>query len=294
MVCYTGFQHSPISQPSNTTFGSPPLAKNGKKDGGPKLSTGAIIAFPVSVVNAAAILALALLCRRLHRTKRGADDKKPEVTTPWFFLNSIWRRRPAKAPAELDSKDGIFDDTTEHGSSTKDSGNISAYERVRRKPERQQIAAAQAQRDLNACSSGKTENDAGQVAHYQPPSHEIPDLESPLAIPVGADSAGSLTMSKGIPSPTSPDHESSSIYPMNAHPPAHACINSSNVAYADSEPGIPTDDGRYVPGSRTEARVQNILAPWGSRRLDGEDFVHVPQPAQNRVSWEEDRTIGTD
>jgi hypothetical protein len=33
--------------------------------------------------------------------------------------------------------------------------------------------------------------------------------------------------------------------------------------------------------------------PWPSRRrLDGEDLVHVPQPAENRFSWEEERVSG--
>ena len=48
-------------------------------------------------------------------------------------------------------------------------------------------------------------------------------------------------------------------------------------------------------GSEIETDRTNL---WPSRRRPGalgegeEDFVHVPQPAENRFSWEEDKISG--
>jgi len=371
-----------ITRPSTSTFSGPPLVKGGS---GMKLSTAAIVGISIGVVALTVFLTLAILYCRRRRNKPAVDDEKPPAATTRTLMDRLRRRKqsiafeaggdstyptevgadatherfelPAPfAPVELDSEDGTFDGTTEHGSSTQDSNNLSAYERVRRKLERQQIAAAHAQRAIDSYPPEKTDNDVSHVAHFRPPEspREFPDIETPLVSPIGPGSAGSLTLSNSVPSPTSPGFMDTPVSPMNAEPPSYMRINPSNVVYAgrlpegvqlppivprvvgpdgrtlqtvdsgstpndssegshytenesadlynrgdirdvDSEPSAPSDEGRYIPDPRTQAQVQEILAPWGSRRrLDGEDIVHVPQPAENRFSWEEERTQGTD
>jgi len=373
-----------ITRPSSSTLSGPPSVKD---DGKKKLSTAAIVGISVGAVALIILVTLAIIyCRRRsRRNKQVGDGEKPPTSTPRTLMDRLRRHRqsiafeaggdttfptevaadatherfelPAPlAPAELDSEDGTFDGTTEHGSSTQDSNNISAYERVRRKLERQQIAAAHAQKAMDTYPLEKSEIDASNVEHYRPPEspREIPDVESPLVSPIGPGSAGSLTLSNGVPSPTSPGFIDTPVSPLNAEPPSYMRINPSHVVYAgrlpegvqlplvvprlvgpdgrtlqtddssstpndsslgshytenenadlynsgdtrgvDSEPSAPSDEGRYIPDPRSEARVQEILAPWGSRRrLDGEDIVHVPQPAENRFSWEEERTQGND
>ena len=52
-----------------------------------------------------------------------------------------------------------------------------------------------------------------------------------------------------------------------------------------------------IQSLRTDIQTGEILgtaARTKGRRLDGgEDLVHVPQPAENRYSWEEERLHGT-
>jgi hypothetical protein len=46
---------------------------------------------------------------------------------------------------------------------------------------------------------------------------------------------------------------------------------------------------------RDDAHLRELLDPMGSRRrLDGEDLIHIPQPAENRFSWEEERIAGNE
>jgi hypothetical protein len=48
-----------------------------------------------------------------------------------------------------------------------------------------------------------------------------------------------------------------------------------------------------ISNLRDDAQLQEMLDPMGSRRrLDGEDLVHIPQPAENRFSFEEERISG--
>jgi hypothetical protein len=55
----------------------------------------------------------------------------------------------------------------------------------------------------------------------------------------------------------------------------------------------PSDDSRS--NMQTLRSESGRLTHSGStRRLDGEDLIHVPQVAENRFSWEEERTEGTD
>ena len=52
-----------------------------------------------------------------------------------------------------------------------------------------------------------------------------------------------------------------------------------------------------IQSLRVDIQTREILdtvAVANRRRIDGEDLVHVPQPAANRFSWEEERLEGTD
>lgn len=344
---------------------------------------------------ALAIFAIFFLCRRRRKT---VDDSEKPIAQPRSLLARLRRRKDPAAheasgdtnyptevgadatherfelpaplgPVELDSEDGTLDGTTENGASTQDSANISAYERARRKLERQRSAAAVQGQRTETYPIEKNDTDVSPVAHYRPP--EVPNIESPLVSPIGPESGGSLTLS-GVPSPVSPGFVSAPTSPITAPPPTYRRIDPSNVVYAGRLPGnvqlprIPRmvgPDGRTIdtepsdpstlgsqytanegedlyksgdtqgpnavslpsePSSESEPRtynpsslpsepseeseprtrrelsmrdthLQELLDPWGSRRrLDGEDLVHVPQPAENRFSWEEERTDGTD
>ncbi|RDL30347.1 Acid protease [Venustampulla echinocandica] len=60
------------------------------------------------------------------------------------------------------------------------------------------------------------------------------------------------------------------------------------------------DDSKFlrqdVEGLRADIQTREVLNPYARRnRLQGEDdLVHVPQPAEHRFSWEEERISGTD
>lgn len=364
-----------ITRPSDSVLSGPPQHSNGMK-----LSTGGIIGIVIAAVVITVLLTFAVFFWYRVRHKKTVDDEKP-VHKP-TFLDRLRRRRQPLAhtpeasgdtnyptevgadasherfelpaplgPVELDSESGTWDGTTEHGSSTGDSPNISAYERARRKLERQR-SAAQMQKTENYPVE-KNETDISTVPHYRP--LQTPDTDSPLISPMGPESGGSLTIS-GQTSPVSPGFVSAPISPTA--PPTYTRINPANVVYAGRLPDnvqlpqiVPRmigPDGRTIrseetfsepstlgsqytengsddlyrsgdtqdvnapslpsaPSEQSEPRVrkdhslgretsiQELLDPWGSRRrLEGEDLVHVPQPAENRFSWEEERTDGTD
>jgi hypothetical protein len=64
--------------------------------------------------------------------------------------------------------------------------------------------------------------------------------------------------------------------------------------------GLPeADESKFLredmQSLRADMQTREILEPCSSRRrLDGEDLVHVPQPAENRYSWEEERISGNE
>jgi len=361
---------------------------NSNLSGGPdkpksmKISTGAIVGIAIAAVALVAFLTVAIFFWRRRMRNKVVDDEKTPVVESRSFMDWLRRRKEPLAheasgdnsyptevgadatherfelpapigPVELDSEYGTtFGGTTENGS-TQDTNTVSAYERARRKLERQQITAAQAQRNMATYPAEKTENDDSEIPHYRAPENEIPDIDTPLVSPVGPDSAGSLTLSNnGSSSPVSPGFMDTPVSPLTAAPPTYSRISPSHVIYAGRLPdaielprvvpriigpdgrSIPSnqslssdpdpesslgsqssdelylaspvreinsglrpqaDEERYVPNLRADAQVQDILAPWGSRRrLDGEDIVHIPQPAENRFSWEEERTEGLD
>ena len=401
-----------ILRPSTSSFSGPKGAMSGHK----AISTGAIVGIAIGAAVGIGLLSFAIFyfCRRRQHRDEVSDDEKATESPPRGLLARFRRPRPVLVheatgstnyptevgadatheryelpaplgPAELDSESGTLDGTTERGSSTQDSANLSAYERARRKLERQQAAAAQAQPTHETYPVEKSENDVSAVAHYRPPSNS--DVESPLVSPVGAESGsgGSLTIS-GQPSPVSPGFVSAPTSPISP-PPTYRRISPGNVVYAGrlpdnvqlpqivpriigpdgrtiraeetmvtepntstlgshytededvsedlygsgssnsnreagSDPDVGTD--LYGSGSargvnirggsgghpeadeskflredmqslRADMQTREILDPWSSRRrLAGEDLVHVPQPAANRFSWEEERISGNE
>jgi hypothetical protein len=411
-----------ITRPSSSISSGPP-SKSGSST-----SIGAIVGTAVGAGVLIVILISAIVFLRRRRRNQMKDDEsneKPIQTKPRTLLDRI-RRRPREpliheangnhnyptevaadatherfelpaplGPAELDSDSGTCDGTTEHGSSTQDSANLSAYERARRKLERQQAVAAALQRKSahETYPVEKNDVDVSTVAHYR-----SSDIESPLVSPVCADSPHCLTIDdqpSPQPSPLSLSFVSppnSPMGPPTGPPPTYRRINPVNVVYAGRLPDnvqLPTviprlvgSDGRTIrtvetmstepagassslgshftehedamvedlygsgntnivspiasgstgsgngSGSGSGSADTNIVSPiagnstgsgdsrgfhvrggseieidrnmstkdadpWPSRRrLDGEDLVHVPQPAENRFSWEEERVSG--
>ena len=362
-----------------------------------KLSVGAIVGIVVGAAVFAALLSFLIfyLCGRNKQKKKVSDEAKPSDAQPRTFLDRILhRQRPPVyeasgstnyaqevaadaeherfeltaplGPVELDSESGTLDGTTENGSSTQDSANMTAYERARKKIESQQAAATQVQSRHETYPVEKTENDASHVAHYRAP--EIPDIESPLVSPLGVDPPG-FTRVSGQPSPLSQGFSSQPSTP-GSPPPTYRRINPANVVYAGRLPDnvqlpavvprILGRDGRTIrveetmstqPGSgetslgsrytdneqvvsddlssggsgsantysavspisnesgsggsnninsretnlRDDPSTRDLLNSWRRRRgLYGEDIIHVPQPAENRFSWEEERITGNE
>lgn len=396
-----------ILRPANSTLSPPPTTSR------KGLSTGVIAGIVVGVAVVVALLYFALYII-FHRHHHDSDTSSSEklCSPPSTLLGRFRRRRTPQCheatgstsyptevgadatherfelpaplgPAELDSESGTLYGTTENGSSSQNSVNISAYERARRKLERQQNATSP--RSLAPTDETypieKSDHDISPVAHYRP-EHSIPDIETPLVSPVGGEgSGGSLTIS-GTPSPVSPAFPRADAAPISP-PPRYRRISPQNVVYAgrlpsniqlprivprlvgpdgrtiraeetlETEPGTNTSNGTgesslgsmyteiedhnthnahdeadlYGSGSergasavevgyaraireedeskflrediqslRADIQTREILdtVQANRRRLDGEDLVHVPQPAENRFSWEEERLDGTD
>jgi hypothetical protein len=72
--------------------------------------------------------------------------------------------------------------------------------------------------------------------------------------------------------------------------------NGSHESESDGARNIPPSRSlRHEPNLRGDTQIREMLDPWGSRqRLDGEDLIHIPQPAENRFSWEEERISGNE
>jgi hypothetical protein len=69
-------------------------------------------------------------------------------------------------------------------------------------------------------------------------------------------------------------------------------IANSSTRSGDSR-GFHVRGGSEIETDRTLNRSNPVPEEWPSRRrLGGTDLVHVPQPAENRFSWEEERLSG--
>lgn len=370
-----------ITQPSSSALS--PVANST----GMKLSTPAIVGISIAAVILTSFVTIGIMyCRRRRRKGRNGEIVNDEkVKSPRFSILRRLRRRsmpqPHEAsgdnsfpmevgagveheryeldaplgPVELDSESGTLHGTLDGSSGTQDSTHLSAYERARRKLARQQIAAAQAQRQMDEYPVEKNEHDLDPSAYYR-----IPDIESPMVSPMGL-SNGSLTMSHGPYSPVSPGFMSTPVSPLTAAPPPtySRIYSTQNVVYAGRLPDnvqlpqivprVVGPDGRTIisEGSNSSGSVStnpnnsasqndslgshftenedlygaSIRAPTvppvpveesrrrntqtlrsdngvsldgrSRRRLDGEDLVHIPQPAGNRFSWESGTEGGT-
>ena len=414
-----------ILRPStNTLPGS--VAANSKR-----ISTKAIVGIAVGAVMAGAsiIILFVWLCKRRVKKKANQASEKPASIEPGSIMSRFRRQRPPLiheatgsttyptevgadatherfelpaplGPAELDSESGTLDGTTEHGSSTQDSANLTEYERGRRKLARHQFRPARAPPIDESYPAEKTETGTSQISYYRDldtPNH----IESPPASPFVIRSGDSMTIS-GQPSPVSPGFVSTPTSPTSP-PPRYRRISPSNVVYAGRLPdnvqlpgvvprpvgldgrtlryeetnateptgtnsslgshytqneevgedrygdaitnsvspiasgingmgsasgSISTDTNivspiasrssgsgsnganvsdeamrnvtrsrslRDMPNRRGDVQIQEMLNPRGnSPRFDGENFIHIPQPAENRFSWEEERISGND
>jgi len=69
-------------------------------------------------------------------------------------------------------------------------------------------------------------------------------------------------------------------------------VASSSTRSGDSR-GFHVRGGSEIETDRTLHRSNPLPDQWPSRRrLGGTDLVHVPQPAENRFSWEEEKISG--
>jgi hypothetical protein len=162
----------------------------------------------------------------------------------------------------MDSEVGTLNGTTENGS-TQDSVNISAYERARRKLERQQNATSQRSPTIDETYPiEKSDHDVSSVAHYRPEA--LSDIDTPLVSPVGGGSAsgGSLTIS-GTPSPVSPAFPRADAAPISP-PPTYRRISPQNVVYA----------GRLPDNVQLPQIVPRIIGPDG-RTIRAEETLET-------------------
>jgi hypothetical protein len=285
-----------ISRPSSSTLtGNPATVSAQTKSSFP---TGAIVGIAlgaVAIVTLSLVLGL-LLYRRNHPTTIVSDDKVIDVPLPRrTMMDRILRREPPPAPptheangceaypievgadathelfelpaplgpVELESVSGAsMDGSTEHGSPTQDSMNISAYERARRKLERQQNASImQAHARQNISPIEKTEQDVSPVAHYRPSDSprtlESPGIDDPMVSPMAAEFGSTLSIGGGQPSPVSPAFPTMTMQTPLSPPPMYRRINPDHVVYAGRLPDnvqLPTavprivgPDGRMMP-----------------------------------------------
>jgi hypothetical protein len=176
-------------------------------------------------------------------------------------------------PAELDNDSCTWEGTTENG--TQDSADPSAYERARRKLERQQFAAmaAQLQASDETYPVEKNDTDISPIAHYRPS-----DIEFPLVSPICG--GESLTVDDQ-PSPVSPGFISPPTSPMDpptGAPPMYTRINPLHVVYAGRLPDnvqLPIVVPRVIgPNERTILTIESsITDPAGTNSSLGSHFT---------------------
>lgn len=271
---------------------------------------GAIVGLVVGIVVLVVLTIFSILCLRRRRRAPKADDesdKKPIETKPRprTLLDRLRGRQrepeplvheangctnyptevaadatherfelPAPlGPAELDSDSGTWEGTTENG--TVDSADLSAYERARRKLERQQAAAMmglQTAPEHETYPIEKNETDVSPVAHYRPS-----DIESPVSPVFGGDSP----TIDDQPSPVSPGFVSPPTSPMAPHPdppPMYRRINPVNVVYAGRIPDnvpLPAVVPRLVGADgRTVRTIESASTdPSGTNNSLGSNFT---------------------
>jgi hypothetical protein len=276
-----------ITRPSTSTLtGNPAAASSDIKS---SFSKGAIIGISLGAIAILVLSATlgVLLYRRNHRPNLVSDDKvidAPSIPPPRRTLMDRLRRRehpispthevigsevyavevgadatherfelPAPlGPSELESDSGFsLDGSTEHGSATQDSMELSAYERARRKLERQQNASLlQAHAGQNISPIEKRETDVSPVAHYRPLETAT---DSPMVSPMVADFGSTLGIHSGQPSPVSPAFPTVALQTPLSPPPIYRRINPDHVVYA----------GRLPDNVQLSGIVPRIVGPDG-------------------------------
>ena len=189
-------------------------------------------------------------------------------------------------PAELESDSNTLSGTTENGS-TLDSPNMSAYERHRRKIDRQQAMAVH---QAVYSSDEKAEQDVSTVVHYRPriasESGDTP-LVSPLGPPSG--SGGSLRSRSGQPSPVTPH---ASNWPIPPPPPIYKHGNTAEGVYAGPLPdnvqlpsNLPSVNGENNSNSNTTDHNVSTLGSHftenENRSIPYDDLYSVSSPSES-------------
>lgn len=296
-----------ITRPSSSTLtGNPDIPTADTKSGFPK---GAIIGIALGAL-ALATLSVALgllLYRRNHQAPAVSDDKVIDAPPPRpprrSLIDRIVNRQPPTVPAfeahgsqvyavevgadgphaihelpaplgpvELESPSCTsMDGSTERGSATQDSLNISAYERARRKMEQAQNARIiQAHAGQNISPVEKTERDISPVAHYRPSDHqslapESPAHDSPMVSPMAAEFGSTLGINSGQPSPISPGFPAGLMQTPLSPPPTYRRINPDHVVYA----------GRLPDNVQLPNFVPRIVGPDG-RIVQSDNEADIP------------------
>lgn len=284
-----------ITRPSSSTLtGNPDIPTVNTKPDFPK---GAIIGIALGAL-ALATLSVALgllLYRRNHQLPAVSDDKVIDAPPPRpprrTLIDRIRNRRPppihayeasgceaypvevgadaANAlyeldaplhPAELESESSTtMDGSTEQGSATQDSMNISAYEHARRKMEQAQNARIiQAHAGQNISPVEKTARDISPVAHYRPSDNqslapESPAHDSPMVSPMAAEFGSTLGIYSGQPSPVSPGFPAGLVQTPLSPPPTYRRINPDHVVCV----------GRLPDNVQLPTLVPRIVGPDG-------------------------------
>ncbi|TVY92692.1 Candidapepsin [Lachnellula willkommii] len=275
-----------ISQSKDSNF--TPLPSNDKKT---KVSTGAIVGIVIGVIVILALASSGFYFWRRRKIVKSTDDEKPvEIAQPRGFLGRF-RRKPEElqaneafgsttfatevgadasherfelpaplGPTELDSEAGTLSGTTDNESSTTDSYNMPAYERARRKLERQHAAADQASR-REPYPAEKIENDSASGMQYlSPPGSQSNAGTRPVSPATGdSHSSNHLQTTSRQPSPTSPVFVSGPTSPTSpmSPPPTYRKISPANGIFAGLLPGnvrLPN----VVP-RETDAQEQTLL-----------------------------------
>ncbi|CAG8977976.1 hypothetical protein HYALB_00001857 [Hymenoscyphus albidus] len=266
--------NSTFTGPNNST-----TSPEGSSKPTRKMAIGAIVGIVVGAAAIIALSILLFFClrrRKLNPKQPSSEDadEKPTDIEPSSFLGRFRRRHDAPppppgvneaagstnyatevgagadherfelaaplGPAELDSEAGTLSGTTENGSSTTDTSNMSAYERARRKLERQQGSYHNPIHEGYPVEKSQQEDNlaADHTRYLQTPTYS--EGHTPLVSPVleshkssaqpspvspnftgtaAAGRIGSGTLGTGTLGPTSP-------------PPTYRRLSPGNIVYA--------------------------------------------------------------
>lgn len=314
-----------IDRPSNSTFTAPKSTPAGSPVGTTgKMATGAIVGIAVGAVVLIALSVFLFFCLRRRKQKQTSPQdtgEKPTDTEPPSFLGRFRRKPDAPppppgvneaagstnyatevgagadherfelaaplGPAELDSEAGTLSGTTENGSSTTDSNYMSAYDRARRKLERQQGPLTLSHNQIH-------ENyplEKSQLDDSLPPDHRrylqtptYSEGHTPLVSPV-LDSHNSLAsspqpspISSGFPGTAETETIGTGTMGPTSPPPTYRRLSPGNIIYAGRLP-----DNVHLP------RLPNSH----SRNLSAEQQTLLTSPGGTISTENTSSTLGS-